>query len=51
MKPTYEELEQQVLEQAVQLAIADSVNDREQVRREHAKWSQDTFGNVDPVGH
>lgn len=31
-------------------AIADSVNDREQVRREHAKWSQDTFGNVGPVG-
>lgn len=31
-------------------AIADSVNDREQVRREHAKWSQDTFGNVGPIG-
>ena len=31
-------------------AIADSVNDREQVRREHAKWSQDTFGDVGPVG-
>ena len=31
-------------------AIADSVNDREQVRRVHAKWSQDTFGNVGPVG-
>ncbi|MHT06997.1 restriction alleviation protein, Lar family [Escherichia coli] len=30
--------------------MADSVNDREQVRREHAKWSQDTFGNVGPVG-
>lgn len=23
---------------------------REQVRREHATWSQDTFGNVGPVG-
>ena len=24
--------------------------DREQVRREHAEWSQDTFGNVGPIG-
>ncbi|HHT0237693.1 TPA: dATP/dGTP pyrophosphohydrolase domain-containing protein, partial [Klebsiella michiganensis] len=24
--------------------------DREQVRREHAEWSQATFGNVGPVG-
>ncbi|HCU0558045.1 TPA: DUF550 domain-containing protein [Klebsiella michiganensis] len=24
--------------------------DREQVRREHAEWSQGTFGNVGPVG-
>ena len=31
-------------------AIADGVNDRDTVRREHAEWSQATFGNVGPVG-
>lgn len=31
-------------------AIADGVNDRDQVRRDHAEWSQATFGNVGPVG-
>lgn len=31
-------------------AIADGVNDRDNVRREHAEWSQATFGNVGPVG-
>lgn len=31
-------------------AMADGVNDRYQVRREHAEWSQATFGNVGPVG-
>lgn len=31
-------------------AMADGVNDRDQVRREHAEWSQTTFGNVGPVG-
>lgn len=31
-------------------AMADGVNDRDQVRREHAEWSQATFGNVGPVG-
>ncbi|MFP8638375.1 dATP/dGTP pyrophosphohydrolase domain-containing protein [Klebsiella michiganensis] len=30
--------------------MADGVNDRYQVRREHAEWSQATFGNVGPVG-
>ncbi|QLO55166.1 DUF550 domain-containing protein [Klebsiella grimontii] len=30
--------------------MADGVNDRDQVRREHAEWSQATFGNVGPVG-
>ncbi|HBR5626558.1 TPA: DUF550 domain-containing protein [Klebsiella pneumoniae] len=30
--------------------MADGVNDRDQVRREHAEWSQTTFGNVGPVG-
>lgn len=31
-------------------AIADGVNDRDNVRREHAEWSQVTFGNVGPIG-
>lgn len=31
-------------------AMADGVNERDQVRREHAEWSQVTFGNVGPVG-
>ena len=31
-------------------AMADGVNDRDQVRSEHAEWSQATFGNVGPVG-
>ncbi|EPK8989622.1 dATP/dGTP pyrophosphohydrolase domain-containing protein [Klebsiella pneumoniae] len=29
---------------------AQPASEREQVRREHAEWSQATFGNVDPVG-
>lgn len=29
---------------------AQPAKDREQVRREHAEWSQATFGNVGPVG-
>lgn len=31
-------------------AMADGVNYRNQVRSEHAEWSQATFGNVGPVG-
>ena len=31
-------------------AMADGVNDRDQVRREHAEWSQSTFGSVGPIG-
>lgn len=31
-------------------AMADGVNDRDQVRREHAEWSRATFGNVGPIG-
>lgn len=31
-------------------AMADGVNERDQVRREHAEWSQATFGNVGTVG-
>lgn len=31
-------------------AMADGVNDRDQVRSEHAEWSQTTFGNVGPIG-
>lgn len=31
-------------------AMADGVNDRDHVRRQHAEWSQATFGNVGPVG-
>ena len=30
--------------------MADGVNERDQVRREHAEWSQATFGNVGPIG-
>lgn len=38
-------------EEAEELArIALAAKDREQVRREHAEWSQATFGNVGPVG-
>ncbi len=31
-------------------AMADGVNERDQVRIAHAEWSQATFGNVGPVG-
>lgn len=31
-------------------AMAGGVNDCDQVRREHAEWSQTTFGNVGPIG-
>lgn len=31
-------------------AMADGVNERDQVRREHAEWSDATFGNVGPIG-
>lgn len=31
-------------------AMADGVNERDLVRREHADWSQATFGNVGPIG-
>lgn len=31
-------------------AMADGVNDRDQVRSEHAEWSHATFGNVGPIG-
>lgn len=31
-------------------AMADGVNERDQVRREHSEWSQTTFGNVGPIG-
>lgn len=31
-------------------AMADGVNERDQVRREHAEWSQATFGDVGPIG-
>lgn len=31
-------------------AMADGLNERDQVRREHAEWSQATFGNVGPIG-
>ncbi|MER5005724.1 dATP/dGTP pyrophosphohydrolase domain-containing protein [Atlantibacter hermannii] len=30
--------------------MTDGINDREHVRREHAEWSQATFGNVGPIG-
>ncbi|APB08469.1 DUF550 domain-containing protein [Raoultella ornithinolytica] len=30
--------------------MADGVNERDQVRREHAEWSQATFGDVGPIG-
>ena len=31
-------------------AMADGVNERDQVRSEHAEWSQATFGNAGPIG-
>lgn len=31
-------------------AMTDGVNERDQVRREHAEWSQATFGDVGPIG-
>lgn len=31
-------------------AMTDGINDREQVRQEHAAWSESTFGNVGPIG-
>ena len=31
-------------------AMADGVNERDQVRQGHAEWSQATFGNVGPIG-
>ncbi|HBZ8115134.1 TPA: DUF550 domain-containing protein [Klebsiella pneumoniae] len=38
-------------EEAEELArMALSAMDRDKVRREHAEWSQTTFGNVGPVG-
>ncbi|WP_309109420.1 dATP/dGTP pyrophosphohydrolase domain-containing protein, partial [Klebsiella pneumoniae] len=38
-------------EEAEALArIALDAMDRDQVRNEHAEWSQATFGNVGPVG-
>ncbi|HBV6204397.1 TPA: DUF550 domain-containing protein [Klebsiella pneumoniae] len=38
-------------EEAEELArMALSAMDRDKVRREHAEWSQATFGNVGPVG-
>ncbi|ECJ7739050.1 DUF550 domain-containing protein [Salmonella enterica] len=32
------------------LYAAPPVSEREQIRREHAEWSESTFGNVGPVG-
>ena len=32
------------------LTTSQSAPEREQIRREHAEWSQATFGNVGPVG-
>ena len=42
-----------VLREVHQLAKQEAIpeqTEREQIRREHAKWSDATFGNVGPVG-
>ncbi|HHK9643093.1 TPA: DUF550 domain-containing protein [Escherichia coli] len=39
-----------ITEIALAALTKDSVLEREQVRREHAEWSQATFGSVGPVG-
>lgn len=39
-----------ITEIALEALTADSAPEREQVRREHAEWSQATFGSVGPVG-
>jgi hypothetical protein len=39
-----------ITEIALAALMAESAFDRDQVRREHADWSQATFGNVGPVG-
>ncbi|KEA54635.1 hypothetical protein DT73_00280 [Mangrovibacter sp. MFB070] len=39
-----------ITEIALASLMAESVLDRDQVRLEHAQWSQATFGNVGPVG-
>ena len=38
----------EILKRVARMALA--AMDRDQVRNEHAKWSQATFGNVGPVG-
>lgn len=40
----------QQTEIALAALTAEPVLEREQVRREHAEWSQSTFGNVGPIG-
>lgn len=39
-----------ITEIALAALMAESAFDRDQVRREHADWSQATFGHVGPVG-
>lgn len=39
-----------ITEIALAVLTADPLLEREQVRREHAEWSQITFGSVGPVG-
>ena len=39
-----------ITEIALAALIAEPVFARDQVRREHAEWSQTTFGNVGPIG-
>lgn len=44
------EKEKAIFEIALAALTAEPVMEREQVRQDHAEWSQATFGNVGPVG-
>lgn len=44
------EVVKRLAEIAIAVLTAEPVQEREQVRREHAEWSQTTFGSVGPVG-
>ncbi|HDH7786387.1 TPA: DUF550 domain-containing protein [Raoultella ornithinolytica] len=48
--PSREALYLRITEIALAALMTESAFDRDQVRREHADWSQATFGNVGPAG-
>lgn len=43
-------LKAQPLNAELRIIAAPPASEREQIRREHAEWSESTFGNVGPVG-